>query len=420
MNNRSDYFSLSGRTFKEFRNEVNRFEKNLVFRRVKMGEIYFSIMPKKPGTGTEGIPMTQKNWDLYCETFETGAEFKPETEDFGDLYEEDPELFEENRVRSRLFLTVGGEHLFVSGDAQATIGSRLGQGGTDYNIPGLARNMAIACHLREMPEKTAVTLVMLKRDDQNGESLNGMKLLAMPSGGYVHIPLSWVPAIAIRLAKERTLGRPRVTGWTIDQKRILFEMEFPEYAEQLKEEYGFKELLIPGVRIETSPVTRSSFEVIGTLRPERGYAIDDSCEKLTHRGHVDIDDYMEKVGKTILLGVRKTSEELAKKLGRELTESTDAGERREAYARAILAGIEGLHLASPRVLGERRTKEIREGLIEEFNPDIPYTEYDIAVTFLHIAERVDPLSEEVKKALRSACKGAALINYRPSRITLLP
>ena len=78
MNNRSDYFSLSGRTFKEFRNEVNRFEKNLVFRRVKMGEIYFSIMPKKPGTGTEGIPMTQKNWDLYCETFETGAEFKPE------------------------------------------------------------------------------------------------------------------------------------------------------------------------------------------------------------------------------------------------------------------------------------------------------------------------------------------------------
>ena len=224
MNNRSDYFSLSGRTFKEFRNEVNRFEKNLVFRRLKMGEIYFSIMPKKPGTGTEGIPMTQKNWDLYCETFETGAEFKPETEDFGDLYEEDPELFEENRVRSRLFLTVGGEHLFVSGDAQATIGSRLGQGGTDYNIPGLARNMAIACHLREMPEKTAVTLVMLKRDDQNGESLNGMKLLAMPSGGYVHIPLSWVPAIAIRLAKERTLGRPRVTGWTIDQNRILFEM----------------------------------------------------------------------------------------------------------------------------------------------------------------------------------------------------
>ena len=167
-------------------------------------------------------------------------------------------------------------------------------------------------------------------------------------------------------------------------------------------------------------MTRSSFEVIGTLRPERGYAIDDSCEKLTHRGHVDIDDYMEKVGKTILTGVRKTSEELAKKLGRELTESTDAGERREAYARAILAGIEGLHLASPRVLGERRTKEIREGLIEEFNPDIPYTEYDIAVTLLHIAERVDPLSEEVKKALRSACKGAALINYRPSRITLLP
>ena len=68
MNNRSDYFSLSGRTFKEFRNEVNRFEKNLVFRRVKMGEIYFSIMPKKPGTGTEGIPMTTKNWERWKET----------------------------------------------------------------------------------------------------------------------------------------------------------------------------------------------------------------------------------------------------------------------------------------------------------------------------------------------------------------
>ena len=420
MNKRSDYLSLSGRSFKDFRNEVSRFERNLVFRHVKMGEMYFSIMPKKPETGTEGIPMTPKNWERYCETFETGAEFKPKIEDFRDLCEEDPELFEENRVRSRLFLTVGGEHLFVSGDAQATIGNRLGQGGTDYNIPGLARNMAIACHLREVPQKTVVTLVMLKRDDQNGECLNGMKLLAMPSGSYVHIPLNWVPAIAVRLAKEGTLGRPRVTGWTIDQKRILFEMEFPEYAEQLKEEFGFKELLIPGIRIETSPVTRSSFEVIGTLRPERGYPVDDSSEKLTHRGNVDIDMYMEKVEKTILTGVRKTSEELGKKLGRELTESMDAGERREAYIRAVLAGIEGLHLASPRVLGERRTNEIRDGLIEEFNPEIPYTEYDIAVAFLHIAERVDPLSEEVKKALRSACKGAAFINYRPSRITLLP
>ena len=409
----NDFYSAKGTTLKGFRKAINEFEGNLVHRVVKMDDITFVLLKD----GTKGCPINKENYDRLQEMTLTG-EGKLTIEDYEPLKEEEPELFEENRIQSGLLLSVGPDTFFVSANAIPTIGTRLGLGGTKYENKTFSRNLRIAQAVREIPDNPEVILVCLKREDRKTDEWNGMKTIAIPSGEYVHIPLTWMATIAMRFAKDGTLGRPKATHWSLSHTLVSFEMEFPEYAEQLKEEYGFKELLIPGIHMETSPVTRSSFEVIGTLRPERGYAIDDSCEKLTHRGHVDIDAYIERVEKTVLAGVRKMSEELGKKLGSSLTSSEDEKDREEAYTRAILAGFEDLKLS--KALGERRAKEIKEGLLEEFNCDIPYTEYDIATLFLHLPERVDPLTENTKKSLRIACKRAAFIDYKPSRMLVLP
>ena len=413
----NDFYQVSGTTIKGFRKAINEFESNLVHRFVKMGDIHFSLIGDE---GTQACPLTPENYRLMKESVEKGEAAQLSLEDFNGLAEEEKELFEENRLRSGLLLTVGDDQIFVSGNAIPTIGTRLGLGGTRYEVKTFSRNMRIAQALREMSEKTEVLLVLLKRADRDDSSLNGMKMIAMPSSEYVHIPMTWILSIAMQFAKDGTLGKPRVVHWALSHNKVSFEMEFPEYAEQLKEEFGFKELLIPGIRMETSPVTRRSFDVIGTFRPEGGYIIDDSCVRQGHRGKIDINKYVERCEKTVLASVRKMGEELGKKLGSELTNSEDADEKKDAYTRAVLAGIEGLRLTSPKALGERRTKEIQDALLDEFNPDIPYTEYDMAMLFMHLPDRIDPLTEETKKNLRSICKNAAFLNYKPSRTVVLP
>jgi hypothetical protein len=244
-------------------------------------------------------------------------------------------------------------------------------------------------------------------------SEEGNKAFAFLSGKYEHIPMTVVPDVVKQMSSEGKLGKINIRNWHIDQDFTSIYIELPDIAEDFEDMYGLTDRVIPGLVIMTSDTGSSSIIVRGTVKKagSKYYSIiDEYAHK--HSGNITVEDILTMTDSKVMAKIRKLPEALMDKMGKQITPATpDTTKNRNANRKAVESAIKNgvKTLGIKKILGQNRTKELMEQLFAEIDPNSVYTEYDIAMLFLGLSDRVDGLPKEIRKRLAETCGQAPFI-----------
>lgn len=288
------------------------------------------------------------------------------------------------------------------------------------------------CTMVEQLQKTNQPITLVERKEKNKE--NGKaerKCFAALSGKYQPVPMTTLTNVIKNMMEGKEgLGEAVVRSWYLDQNVAEIHLEFPEVAKELSATYKLKDTMIPGVVLRTSDTGAASIGGYGTWRlPDRRYAMRSAIDldamvvsEEFHRRHIgDVTEEMviQECDKEIFAQIRNLPEALAGKFGRVIGNgdvSTEEGRRKnlEDVKASIRQAFMDLKLTKQvsekgSRIGDKRSKAILEALLEEIDPGIVYTQYDLAVMIMNIPGRTEGLSREMKFRLAKACGQAPFI-----------
>lgn len=238
------------------------------------------------------------------------------------------------------------------------------------------------------------------------------KVFGIVTPNYTKIELSILYRAVDLLVKSAELGKTEVSYWRVDQDYAEIRVEFPDAADGYTAAYGLPNRIVPGLRLSAGDTGHASVQVEPTYRVDSSLAIGDESVRKVHRGEITEESILEDIDTKVLTRLKSFPEALIDRLGVsigsfDLTNNAGRRENRKLILKCIKEGMKTLGIN--KVLGTKRKKVVIEKLKREIDPLLHYTEYDIALILMGLAERVHLESREVAIRLAKACGKAASV-----------
>ncbi len=312
--------------------------------------------------------------------------------------------------------------LYVAPTGMAALAEKAGVGGLRMNNPSTLRDLYIAEGLYQRNGQLKLAIRTIEEDGREDK-----KLFGVLTEKYTPLSLQIIPRTIDAFEEDGTMGQANFRYWRNTQTYTEALVEFPESAEDLQNTYGLSEQLIPGIRISTSDTGESAARIQATCRKagSRFFVIQDEIKK-NHMGEITVEKILEDVRNKLYAEMKEIPKRMSEMLGKTIGEpdlTTEKGkEKNKALVeKAIRHGIRKLHIGQ--AIGQTRCKNLAEQLINEVDASCVYTEYDIAMIFMGLGDRVVGMPDSAKRNLEKACGQAPFISYQKddeASVALLP
>ncbi len=321
-------------------------------------------------------------------------------------------LAEESFNSNGFILEYDDKAMYVSANAKATLCLRGKIAGEWTARCSFFQTMDIMEALNYW--RGEMTMVVRECENPNTGKLEN-KVFAFLSSKYTDIPLRILPKVIKTIMVDGKLGRAEVYGWYMDHTFTEIQIEFPDAGDDFATLSGLKTPVIPGLIMMSSDTGSSSLIIRGTYRVKGGnryVVLDEFAHK--HSGTITTEDILDACDKQIMSNFRKLPEALADKMSKIIgTGKVDTPQEMAANLQAVADAIKGAmkKLGVNAELGKSRAKVLLEQLIGSIDPESVYSEYDLAMLFLGLPDRVDGLSKEMQTRLAKDCGKAPFIDY---------
>ena len=309
------------------------------------------------------------------------------------------EIINELRDKTKLFIRINNAGYWVSENLSLGLAARADlMGGGAYNP---CDELYYLLMRRYVDMLSNGTMVIRVQD-------NVKKIFACFSSRYHHVPQKLLTSIINGFKGE--LGRAECSGWEVSQFYTDIIMEFPDVADDFSKTYNLKDTFVPGIRLSTSDTGASSIRAVGTMRYRKSRIYTDEFSR-KHSGSIDLKKLQEDVDDAIFKNFTKLPSRLCALMAIDIYDPADCTER-------ILQqiGLEGC-------VGKRIAQKLIDEVIQEINPSVKYTAYDIATSILELPGRYyDDGATSTVDRLASLVPKAAYADYdkanRPIVVTL--
>ena len=330
------------------------------------------------------------------------------------IREDNRALYQEEMEETHIHLVKDKEHYFLSRKAFTQLLDKAKLGGFAMLTPSLSRDVLVAKTLLDMKGNLKLIVRSLEGNDDRGNSLKINKVFGVLTQKYTRIEMQILYRAIDQLIKSCMLGKAEVASWLVTQDFAEVRVEFPEKADDYTAAYGLPQRLVPGIRLCSSDTGSSSVIIEPTYRISTSFAIGDERVKQIHSGKITEESILQDVQDQVLTKLQSFPEELAERLGiqvgnEDLTNSIGRRENKRLVLRCVRAGMKELKIF--RILGKANKKLVLEKISSEIDDTLHYTEFDIALIIMGLAERIHTASRETKIQLAKACGRAASISY---------
>jgi hypothetical protein len=308
---------------------------------------------------------------------------------------------------------------YVSENALSSLFARAGVNGDGMFRISNARNIFLAnClynagigekshgkhHKKSLKNPADQNCTLIVRDEViNGKKLR--KIFFVPSEKYVRVPMTILADVAEEICDDDILGRPEVKYWFADHGILEIVITFPEKAEEIQKAYKLPHKIIPGVMLRSSDTGKSCVDVksVAFIGKSRRYLEIESA-KQKHMGNFEPKDILEEANDVILRNVKTLPELLAQLIGNPIYDGPEDEEwekkNESACRKALLKCMK--HTKIVPIIGKKREKLLKDALLAEIDPSIPYTEYDIALMIMTISDRIENVPQSMRDELAKA------------------
>ena len=349
-----------------------------------------------------------------------GSDIKSPLKTFSRICEENegvnPDLLRQSLQETGVMMSIpvdGGETaIYVSPSGINALAEKAKVGGERINYPSTFRDL----YVMEGILKKGGKLKLAVRSLKGADGKVSRKLFGVLTEKYAPISLNLIPETIDTFEEDGSMGKSNLRYWKTTQNYTEVLVEFPDEAEELQDTYGLSEPLIPGIRLSTSDTGDAAVRIQATYRSatNRTYVVKKEVKK-NHMGKVTREDILNEVKKEIFAEIKELPSRLASLMGNTIGKAeVETPEGQAANKRAVQAcirkAIRSLHIG--KAIGQKRAKEISEQLEVEVNGELVYTEYDIAMMFIGLGDRLANLPENARRMLEKACAEAPYIKYQ--------
>lgn len=334
------------------------------------------------------------------------------------LTEDFDKFLQENSLTTKLMLIDNQNRLyFVSQGALATLSLRTKCGGDWFFNQSLSRDIAIAEVM-----SSAIDTVTVNYCEVGGVR----KILSFCTEKYAEVPLTILTDIINKIVTGDTemspatgpisiergrMGRIDCKWWSLSHRFAEIYIEFPDVAADIQATYGLPNEIVPGLYLATSDTADSSLFIRSTYRGDNGknlsYVVSDEVQVI-HKGSINLKKVMEAVDSRIFGKFLAFPEQLATLIMKEATPAaldltTKNGQKRNHEI--VMDRIKSVFKAVGMVgaISKKNEKVLIEQISCEINPEIAYTEYDIAMLIMDLPERLEGLDRKRETLFKKAC-----------------
>lgn len=326
-------------------------------------------------------------------------------------------FLDNNKPSNNLYFA--SENVFSSMDGFGLRGSFLSN-------PCIERDLLVAKQFKGGKNLTLVIRNFVKTiEKSNGktESKDIKKVFAIHSGRYGEMPQLEMFNVIDKIVNDEVFGKVSCSKWLVNHYFTSIELEFPEKADEICKAYGLPNIFVPGIRITTSDTGNSSFRIVGTWRIKNSLALTNEVAK-RHSGAIDINEIIEDVEKEIFADYVKIPEALCDLMLKNITPedldlsvNTDMRKNQEIVENIIKSTLKELEVV--KAIGKKNEMTLRDLMLQEIDPSISYTAYDIAMQILTIPERIEGLSSSALNSLAKTIAKAPFCSYEDEKSSLL-
>ncbi|WP_097006350.1 hypothetical protein [Lacrimispora amygdalina] len=305
-----------------------------------------------------------------------------------------------------------GNYMPISEKAIGTIASRIKYSGYSFLEPGLIRDLAIANKF----SKPVSVYTILRTDPETKAS----KVFAVMSDKYMVIPQSVILDIVNKVSDEakKDLGMTECNNWVIDHSVTRIYLDFPECGNDFSEEYSLPDEIIPGVMIETSDIGESALRIKGYFRLGGNLTYMENEFTQIHAGELKMEEIMEVLANRIFPEYRIYPEKLAKLMTIDITDSTMTKVVRVKKMTSLYRDV-SKKIGLVRAIGKKREKALIDQLIVGINPEINYTAYDIAQTFLTLSSTIEVENKLVVEQISNTARNVLDYDFSDGDILVI-
>jgi len=412
----SDTWEVNGTNFDNFKEELEKIEKNTKIKEIPMDNFYF-LSVSDVGTGYVAVPLhSDEFWkkskvSLSLKKFETEKEkmFHVGFED--DVINEAFEnglfvAYSDKKVSSTKVrnMVENFKYFPVSEKAMNTISNRISHSGYGFFTDRLVRDLAIS---KRFNKPIPVSVISRIDDTSNLE-----KIFAIMSNKYTKISQKVIIDIIdeIRNEAKADLGKMECDYWMINHSVTRIYLEFPEAGKEISETYKLPDEMIPGIMLETSDIgdcslrMRGYFKVCGTSTISY---MENEFSKI-HSGAFDIKAIVKAVTNDVFPKYTLYPEHLAHLMEIDITDESMSANRKIKTMTTLYRKV-SREIGLVKAIGKNREKSLMDQLIESINPLIDYTAYDVAMTFLTLSEYIETDNKNIKEAIAKV--GPEIMEY---------
>lgn len=298
---------------------------------------------------------------------------------------------------------------YTSGSALQTM-DRFGLSGEFLLTPKLARDLMVADRFKM---DLGVTAIVRSTSDNKAK-----KIFTILSDKYTHINQLVLFDIIKQIEDAGEMGECKCFRWEISNFFTKLYVEFPKKAEELSGLYGLSREMIPGIMITTSDTGDASFAVRGTWRAEGSNSLIVNSEvKRKHIGDIDIVKIIDDISKDIFAEYAKLPEALCELMAKDVTDpawdlKTSAGIKANQTEIENTFKTVFKRIGVVKAIGKKTEKILRQAMMDEIDPSIRYTAYDICMLIMSLPERVVFMDKNKDIALlQKACGQAPFADY---------
>lgn len=402
----SDLWEINGNDFDSFREELQKFEKRTCLDIVNMADVYF-LSVSDLGTGFTAVPLHS---DSIWKKTKRSLSLKQFEIDKSVYCEKGYDELAVNEAFSNgLFMAVSEKKLGpakvknmisdasyvpVSDKAMSTISNRISHSGYGFFSERLIRDLSIVKKF----DKPVPVSVISRIDPDSGLK----KVFAVMSKKYTAIPQTVIIDVLDQVVKEAEddMGKAECAGWTISHSLTRIYIEFPEAAEDISNVYKLPDQMIPGLMLETSDIGDCSLRVKGYFKfPSAGTVsyMENEYSRI-HSGEINIEELLKAAKHEIFPRYTQYPEHLAKLMMHDVVDASMAPMLRTKKMASLYRKI-SKDIGLVKAIGKAREKNLLDQLIMSINPEIIYTAYDVAMTFLTLAKSVETENKGVIEAI---------------------
>lgn len=248
---------------------------------------------------------------------------------------------------------------------------------------------------------------------------NGVKKIFATMGReYKLIPQTIIGEMADALIDEGEMGDAICKNWSIDHAFTELNLYFPDMKSDFEATYSVSDIT-PGVQFLTSDIGRAGVIARGVFYHRDSYVVTDEVW-IRHTLNVTPESVLEAAKGEIFEKLRVFPEVVATLIGKEVID----------YSKLDLSSIKGqeenkkamnalynkcIRSVFKNDLPVKRQKALLEALSDEINPTVPYTLYDVAMTFMDLPDRVKGIDYVTTMNLRKACAKAPQIILKQAK-----